>query len=138
MGTDGITIERRVGRLLEVRSWGTPGGAELEALREGLARITAQPPPTLITVVDVRKTSITSDSVAGAIINLMVQYNQRTERAAYLLGGQSLFAVQMEAMVLQAHNPERRVFRRREELETWLAELCVPEEKARLAAFLDG
>ncbi len=125
-----------MGRLLEVRAVGRLGDAGVDYLRESLLRLEPELPKPWVTVVDARETAFSKDSQARGMIEIMLRYNSNTERAAYLLGRQSLTSIQVEAMILQARNPERRAFRVPADLLRWMSEVCTPEESARLAVFL--
>lgn len=137
MGTDDLTVERRVGRLLEIRCIGTLDQLRAEALARLLAKIGTDSSGKLLTIADARRMDLTSDPIAQNLIELMLVQNSRTERAAYLLGSRSLPSVQLEAIILRARNPDRCVFRDRLELVRWLGEVATPAEIDRMSSFID-
>ena len=55
-----------------------------------------------------------------------------------LIGESATFALQVERVIRAANSDHRRVFRRAEELETWLAESLNATERVRLRIFLGG
>jgi hypothetical protein len=136
-GTESYSIENRVGRLLEVRLKGSPSVREASTLDDEIQRLKLRQPAPWVTAVDERRSGVMNDQAAQAIIELMRKQNASTERAGKLLGQQALFGVQVEALVLAARNPDRRVFRDRAELEQWLGESLTDAERTRLHEFLD-
>lgn len=137
MGTDGIMVDCRVGRLLEIRVTGAASFDHIEVFGRELDLLAQRLPATWVTVADVRRATIVSDAIAQRYIQLMLKVNGRVERGAYLLGNQSLFSIQLEVMVLRARNSARRVFRHREAIGPWLGDSLTPLEQGRLIVFLD-
>ena len=58
------------------------------------------------------------------------------ERTAFLVGESAVFAMQIERVIRNAANPNRRAFRDPGDLRKWLAEILTATEAARLGEFL--
>ena len=131
------TVENVTGRLVEVRV-ATPLTLDEVGrfVREHQAVI-ARIPERYIGVVDLFQADVFPVDVAQSLIQLMSGMAARVERTAFLVGESAVFALQIERVIRNAANPNRRAFRDPGDLKKWLGEILTPGELARLDEFLD-
>jgi hypothetical protein len=129
-------VVRKVGRIVEIYLHNLRSAADVDAI--GAAFLTAAGDlPRVIIVGDYRRASTLSPDVADRFVQVFSRSNPRIERSALLvLPEQATFQMQVERMVREANNPSRRTFRDAWALETWLAEILVPDERARVHEML--
>ncbi|MES1245742.1 MAG: hypothetical protein ABUT39_29315 [Acidobacteriota bacterium] len=126
-----------VGRLVEVRI-ASPltldevkqFTAEHHAIIKKLAR-------KYVGVVDLLQADVFPVPVAETLIQLLSTLAPQVERTAFLIRESALFALQVERVIRNSSNPNRRVFREPEALKEWLGEILDPLEQGRLAQFVD-
>jgi hypothetical protein len=136
-----ITVECHVGVLAELRFEGVPTldevtrfKAETAALVVEIGRRTAR---RVVLCTDLRATRFFAPAVASEIIALMREDNSRIERNGVLGNESALLALQVQRLLIEAGSPgRRRVFTQAAPLASWLGEVLVDGEPARLAAFL--
>lgn len=133
------TVERRVGRLLEMRLL---FGVSQEHTQRFLARVgavlsTSREP--LVLCVDLRDSRLFPPEISEQILSFMRTMNPYVERSALLVGGQSaMFGLQIERLVRGGAHPSRRTFRDPEAATRWLAQVLTPAEQERLRHFVAG
>ncbi len=88
-------------------------------------------------MVDARGLRIVDPAVIDAIVIMMRQDNPAVQRNAFLVDSSALLGIQSERMLKDLGASNRRSFQMRSEAESWLGEVCSPEERARLRHFLD-
>ncbi len=132
-----ITIENRVGRLIETRFISPIAGsdwADFQRERERLMRVVGQD---RVVCIDLSLVQLLPPNQADDFLNLLRGSRPGLTRNAFLLPpGQALLALQFGRIIRQANNPARRAFQSRPELIAWLAEVLRPAELTRLHAFL--
>jgi hypothetical protein len=136
MGNGAIELTHRVGRLIETRLQGMLTLADVGHIFELAQDIYASPIETFLSVVDLRDTTAHDDEIVQPLLQLIKSVNPRIERVGFLVGGDSLLAVQVESVVVSARHAGRRVFRDSEQLVAFLGEIATPEERKRLKDFL--
>jgi hypothetical protein len=130
------TVENVTGRLVEVRVAAPLSLDEVKQfVREHQAAI-ARIPERYIGVVDLFHADVFPVDVAQSLIELMSGMASRVERTAFLVGESAVFAMQIERLIRNAANPNRRAFRDPGDLRNWLTEILTPTEAARLGEFL--
>lgn len=130
-----FSVERKVGRLVEYRMAGLVKQDEMEAMMRRFREVVTQGPERKIMVVDIRALRILVPEVADEILKQMRRDNPVLERSAILIGPSALFGLQMERLVRESGNKNRRTFRDEEELLAWVAEVLTPAERARAGDF---
>jgi hypothetical protein len=137
MGTETLKIERRVGRLIETRIHGMLAVDDVQKMRDSYQAIYATTELRYLSAIDVRA-AVTQgqDKVGQQLLRLFQDTNPRVERTAILVGADVLMPIQVEALILKAHHPGRRLFREVAPFVEFLGELATEEERTRLAAFL--
>lgn len=134
-----FTVERTTGRLIEARVHGLRSVGDAEEYSAGLSRISGldavlgRP----ILCADHRAVAIYPPSVADRLATLFGQMNDRLARVAVLVApSNATLAMQLERIVREARNPNRRVFYEAAPASDFLDEVLEFEERRRLAAFL--
>jgi len=126
-----------VGRLVEVR-FASP--LELDEVKQFIAEhhaIVKRLARKYIGVVDLLQADVFPVPVAETLIQLLSGMAPQVERTAFLIRDSALFALQVERVIRNSNNPNRRVFREPEALKEWLGEVLDPLEQGRLAQFVD-
>jgi hypothetical protein len=132
-----FSVANSVGDLLEIRVASPLSMDDAMALFKKIYK-TIQAGRKSRVIVDARALRIVDPAVVDAVIIMMRQDNPAVERNAFLLPeGGALMAIQAERMLKELGTSNRRSFKTREEAESWLGEICSPEERARLSRFLE-
>jgi hypothetical protein len=136
MGTEAIELAVRVGRLIETRLRRSLTLADVSGVIEQANAIYAAPVDKFLSVVDLRVGRVQDDAIVQPLLQLFKSVNERVERVGFLVGADSLLAVQVESVIVNARHPGRRVFRDPQSLIDYLAEVATPAEVQRLKEFL--
>jgi hypothetical protein len=133
-----FTVERRVGRLIEVRvqSMRTRTDAELfaQAVRTSVFRTAAI---RAILCADLRAVPIFPPPVVNELISLFSGMSAHVDRAGLLIApSNATFSMQMERIVRESHNPSHRLFYEADPMVVWLAEPLTEAEATRMRAFM--
>ena len=125
------TIERRVGRLIEIRiaspvsldeatRWGVDHQAAVDAIRGSY-----------VCLVDLVDATVFPPDVVDAYVATM-KAEPRLLRTGTLLNQSPTLGLQIQRMIRTANHPERKVFRDPTELEAWLGAILDDAERRRL------
>jgi hypothetical protein len=132
----GWTVEVRVGRLVEGRPLALKTKEDAIAYADAFRRLV----PGLkrgVICADYRAVAVFPPVVADELARLMSDMNPYIERSAILVAAEhATNALQVQRVVRETHNENRRRFTDRNELEHWLGEVLTPAEQARLKEFL--
>jgi hypothetical protein len=128
--------EHHAGRLVEVKLASPLEPEEVQQFVRELMAIIGRIPSKYVGVVDLLDAHVFTPAVTDSLIQLLSTSSPRVERTALLIGDSATFALQVERVIRSANNENRRVFRRPEELEAWLAEVLSVEERVRLRQFM--
>lgn len=128
--------EHHVGRLVEVKLASPVSAEETQEFVRELMGIIGRIPGKYVGVVDLLEAHLFPPVVTDTLIQLLSAASPRVERTAMLIGTSATFALQVERVIRSANSDHRRVFRRPEDLETWLAESLTTTERVRLRIFL--
>lgn len=129
------SVERRVGKLVEIRIWSPVSLAETAAWGETHDGVIAATPGPYVCFVDLTGAQVFPQDVVEAYVKTM-RNESRLMRTATLLNASPTFGMQIQRMIREANNPNRRVFREPEALCEWLAEVLDGPEQARLRALV--
>jgi len=124
------------GRLVEVR---VKPPLTLDEIKQFVAEHRAtvsRIPDRYVGVVDLHRANVFPPEVADALIQLLSQMADRVERTAFLIGESAVFALQIERVIRNAANPNRKSFREPGPLKEWLGEILNASERSRLDGFL--
>ena len=126
-----------VGRLVEVR-FASP--LTLDEVRQFIGEfqgIIKKLARKYIGVVDLLQADVFPVPVAETLIQLLSGVAPQVERTAILIRDSAVFALQVERVLRNSNNPNRRVFREPEALREWLGEVLDVQEQARLKQFVE-
>lgn len=134
------SVANKVGRLIEMAiaapvTIDEASRAFIEA-RACVSAVTARGERAII-VADLHDADVFAPDVADKFTLLMRAQNPYMDRSATLVSEGATSGLQFLRMIREAGNPARRVFKRRYELEVWLAEVLSPAEREHLHLFLD-
>lgn len=132
-----ISIENRVGRLIEVRFASPILDSEMTDFLRERERVMRLVGNDRLVCIDLSRMHILPPSQADTFLNFLKGSRPGLTRNAFLLPpGQALLALQFGRIVREANNPARRTFQSRRDLITWLGEVMRPLERTRLDVFL--
>ena len=126
-----------VGRLVEVR-FASP--LTLDEVRQFVGEhhaIIKKLARKYIGAVDLLQADVFPVPVAETLIQLLSGVAPQVERTAILIRDSAVFALQVERVLRNSNNPNRRVFREPEALQEWLGEVLDIQEQARLKQFVE-
>ena len=135
MKTGFVTLERRVGRLVECRSRGEVTLQMAQDLVGQLRTVLGPLEGPVLVVADARNTEPFRNEIAQQIRLALEQINPRVERGALLVGGRPLYDVQIEAILVASRHPRERTFREESALIDFLSETATADERRRMAEF---
>lgn len=132
-----ITIENRVGRLIETRFIPPLPAAELAAFDRERERLMRLRGPDRVVCVDLSALHVLQPEQADHFVEFLRLSRPGLTRNAFLLPqGEAVLALQVARILREARHPGRRAFQSSAELVRWLGEVLQPDEAARLEAFL--
>jgi hypothetical protein len=131
-----FTVERKVGRLVEVRLGGVVKTDEFEDGMIHFRSLVNSSNARKVLCADLRAARILVPEVADSLLEAMRRDNPVLERSAILVSESALFSLQMERLVREAKNPNRRTFRDEGTLVDWIAEILTLGERRRAVEFL--
>lgn len=132
-----MRAEMRVGRLLEVRALLPIRLEEIPALTTSIGEIFRRCPTSVVAILDARSYGVEPPVATDQFIATIKRDNPRIERSAFLVEPhQSLVGLQLERMIREAGNPNRRLFRSAREAVAFLEPVLTEEERVRLDGFL--
>lgn len=131
------TVENVTGRLVEVRVATPLTLAEVQQFVGEHQTAISRIPGRYVGAVDLLHADVLPADVAQRLIQLLSVMADRVERTAFLIGESAVFALQIERVIRNAANPNRKAFRDPLELSRWLGEILTPLESSRLDQFLD-
>jgi hypothetical protein len=126
-----------VGRLVEVRIASPLSLEEVKQFTGEHHAIIKRLARKYVGIVDLLQADVFPVPVAETLIQLLSALAPQVERTAFLIRDSALFALQVERVIRNSNNPNRRVFREPEALKEWLGEILDPQEQGRLAQFVD-
>jgi serine/threonine-protein kinase len=134
-----VTAARIQGRLIELRTAPQVALADVDDLIRRLTPLFAEVEGRLVTCLDLRASPVLLPAVSDRMLELLRRGNPRIERSAFLLApDKATLALQVERMLRESNNPNRRAFRDQTALRNFLEPVLDRAERDRLASFLDG
>ena len=132
-----FSVEMHVGRLIEIVMSSPLPLQEVEGLIRGVRmNVMAASEPVLICV-RMEQLRVMLPDATEPLLGMLRRDNPKVVRSGYLLAQRyGSLAMQVDRIVREANNPNRRWFTQLDELRTFLDEVARPDESARLAAFL--
>jgi hypothetical protein len=135
VGDRSFTVERHVGRLVEVRVHGPLSSEDIKEFPRLFTSVVDKGP--VIACGDLRGLNVLAPELSEEFTENLRRDNPKVLRSA-LLVSKSAAAVklQMSRLTREVGGPVRRVFEDRPVLELWLTEVLTKEESHRLSIFL--
>ena len=132
-----ITVDMKVGRLIEIRSVQPYTLEEIAFLGGRLAQLMQGRSDRIVGCLDLRGAGVAPSEHTELYAAVLRRDNPLVERTGVLLPpGQATLALQLERIVREAHNPRRKTFRDVAPFCAYLDEVLTTEEQARMRAFL--
>lgn len=130
------TVQNVTGKLVEVRVASPLTLEEIQQFVREHQTVINRIPERYVGVVDLLHADVFPADVAQRLIQMLSVVADRVERSAFLIGESALLALQVERVIRNAANPNRKAFRDPDELGRWLGEVLTPLERSRLVGFL--
>ncbi|MCC6554525.1 MAG: hypothetical protein IT372_16220 [Polyangiaceae bacterium] len=132
-----FTVERRVGRLVEVRVQSIRTRADAELFMREVMACVSRTPTRSILCADHRSVPIYPRDVVNQLIALFASVNPHVDRAGILIApSNATFSMQIERILREAQSPHRRMFYDPDQMVAWLAEILTEAEAVRMRTFL--
>jgi hypothetical protein len=128
-------LEHRVGRLFEIRIWSPVSLEEATAWGRDHNAIVDRMQGPYICFVDLVDATVFPPDVVDAYVRVM-KSEPSLIRTGTLLNPDPVLGLQIQRMIREANNPNRRAFRDPDALVAWLGEVLSVQERIRLAAVL--
>jgi hypothetical protein len=125
------SIERPVGRLIEVRFWAPVAADEAAMWRRDHETMMLSSLGSYVLLVDLVDAAVLPPDMVEAYVQSM-RAESRLSRAALVVGASPTLSLQIQRMMRDAPHPNRRLFRDMREAEVWLSEVVTPPERMRL------
>jgi hypothetical protein len=129
------SVERRIGKLVEIRIWSPVSVEETVPWGSAHDEVIASVEGPYVCFVDLTHATVFPQDVVEAYVKTM-RNEPRLVRTATLLNTSPTFGMQIQRMIREANNPNRRVFRDPQELVPWLGEVLEGDERGRLRELL--
>ena|SRR5687768_1841507 len=129
-------VENHAGRLIEVKLASPLVIEEVEQFTQKYIAVVRKIPVRYVGVVNLLEAYVFPKAVADGLMKLLSGAAAHVERSALLIGESAVFGLQVERLIREANNPNRRAFRNGHELVTWLCEVLTAAEKKELERFI--
>ena len=131
-------VENHAGRLIEVKLASPLTLEEVHQFVQKHLETMHKIPGKYIGVVNLLEAYVFPPAVAEGLAKLLSGAASHVERTALLIGESAIFGLQVERVIRDANNPNRRAFRDAHELVAWLSEVMTPAEARQLHHFVHG
>ena len=125
-------VDNHVGRLVEVRLASPLDLNDVQQFVQAMMAVMAKVQGKYVGIVDMLDAHVFPAAVADKLSQMLSGAATRVERTAMLIGNSAVFGLQVERVIRDANNPNRRVFRSTREMTSWLGEVLTPAERARM------
>jgi hypothetical protein len=132
-----FSIERRVGRLLEIRIGGAWTLEEVVDFGSRFRQVSESNPSMFIACTDLRGARLLPPEAADLMLAFMRTRKTKIEYNAVLIGDSPIIGLQVDRLIKGASHPGRQIVRAVGEVTGFLDPLCTAEERQRLRQFLD-
>lgn len=129
-------VENPAGRLIEVKLASPLVIEEVEQFTQKYIEVMRKIPVRYVGVVNLLEAYVFPKNVADGLMKLLSGAAAHVERSALLIGESAVFGLQVERLIREANNPNRRAFRHGHELVAWLSEVLTAAEKKELERFI--
>jgi hypothetical protein len=133
-----ITIQHRVGRLVETRFAAPLTDEEIATFADGRGRALRAVASDRVVCIDATRMSVLPPDQSERLLAVLRQPSPGLLRSAFLLPpSRGVVALQFERIIRESKQLAARSFVDRAQLEEWLGEVLTTDEVARLRGFLD-
>jgi len=129
-------VENHAGRLIEVKLASPLAIQEVEQFTQQHIALMRKIPAKYVGVVNLLEAYVFPSAVADGLTKLLSGAASHVERTALLIGDSAVFGLQVERVIRESNNPNRRAFRNGQELINWLGEVLTPTEQKQLEKFV--
>jgi len=129
-------VENHAGRLIEVKLASPLSVDEVQQFAQNFIALMGKIPGKYIGVASLLEAYVFPPAVAEGLSKLLSGAASHVERSAFLIGESAVFGLQVERVIREANNPNRRAFRDGHELVAWLSEVMTPHERQQLERFI--
>ena len=134
---ENFVVDCKVGRLVQTRLRSLQNARQVMQVQIAMAQALERAGKGAVVCSDWRMVDVFSPEVCDALVTMLTVTSGLVRRGAILLQPQkATFSLQVERVLRDGHNPERRSFRDSEKLLTWLAEVLEPGELTCASYFL--
>jgi hypothetical protein len=130
------SIENKVGRLVEIALWSPVTKEEAVPWAELHDRVVASVGGPYLCLVDLARATVFPPDAVEAYVATM-KNEPHLIRTGTLLGRSPTLHLQIQRMIKEANNMQRKAFRDPNEVLAFLAEIASPAERARLTEVLE-
>jgi hypothetical protein len=131
-----LTVENRVGRLVELRAESPLTYEELLPFHDMLAKVAKPIGGQIVICTDFLGARVFPQNVTQRWTAIIRQESPIVDRNGVLVGEGAVFSMQIERIIREAGYPNRRAFLQPLLCAAWLGEILNPRERTRLDAFI--
>jgi hypothetical protein len=131
-----VTVENRIGRLIEVRQTGKVTIEELQESFPAFQRILSSSPQRFVMATDWRGMRVLDAKTSEALLGIMRSKNDRIERQMLVMDPSAVMGLQVRRLFKDAGGETRAVFESADLARGWLEPALTPLEVASLKRFL--
>ncbi len=131
-----VTVENRVGRLIEVRQTGKVTVEELQETFPIFQRILSSSTERFVMATDWRGMRVLDAKTSEALLGIMRAKNDRIERQMLVMDPSAVMGLQVRRLFQDAGGESRAVFESTDLARRWLEPMLNPLEVASLKRFL--
>ena len=131
-----VTVENRIGRLIEVRQTGKVTVEELQESFPIFQRILSSSAERFVMATDWRGMRVLDAKTSEALLGIMRAKNDRIERQMLLMDPSAVMGLQVRRLFKDAGGESRAVFESADLARRWLEPALSPLEVASLKRFL--
>jgi hypothetical protein len=129
-------VEHQAGRLIEVKLASPLSVEEVQQFTQKLIALMSKIPGKYIGAVNLLEAYVFPPAVADGLSKLLSGASSHVERTALLIGESAVFGLQVERVIRESNNPNRRAFRDGHEMVAWLSEVMTLHERMQLERFI--
>jgi hypothetical protein len=133
-----FSVERRVGRLLEIRIGGAATVEDVVGFGQRYRELSAAHDGLFLACSDARAARLLPPEVSELLLSFMRTRKTKIEYNAFIIGESSLVGLQTDRLIKGASHPGRQVVRTVAEAIAFLDPFASVEERRRLRQFLDA
>jgi hypothetical protein len=133
-----FSVERRIGRLLEIRVGGVATREDVVDFGQRFVELSSAYEGLFVACSDLRAARLLPPEVAELLLQFMRTRKTRIEYNAFLVGESPIVGLQTDRLIKGASHPGRQIVRSVHEALGFLEPFCTVEERRRLRQFLDA